>query len=204
MLRRYHRMDTAAPWRPVGAPVTVSLGRRGLGWGRGLHGFAAGSGPVKREGDGRSPAGAFALEALFGYPDRQSLVAKMAKLPYWAVTPEVRCVDDPESIHYNRIVNRQIISKVDWISDESMLREDNLYSWGVVVAHNAERPVPGAGSCIFLHVWRGEGQPTAGCTASDAGVLAEIFLWLRADERPVLVQLPQSEYERLRASWLLP
>lgn len=76
--------------------------------------------------------------------------------------------------------------------------------WGVVVAHNTSPALPNAGSRIFLHVWKGEGEPTEGCTASAATDMAAIFLWLKADAAPVLVQLPQSEYLRLKSSWALP
>src|SRR5437016_550418 len=62
-LRRYQRRE--AGWSEVGDPAPVTLGRSGLAWGRGLHGAPPGR-PIKREGDGRAPAGAFALTASFG------------------------------------------------------------------------------------------------------------------------------------------
>jgi len=46
------------------------LGRAGLAWGLGLHGNPPFPGPIKREGDGRSPAGAFELSSAFGYAPR--------------------------------------------------------------------------------------------------------------------------------------
>jgi hypothetical protein len=64
LLRRYERA-AGGTWRTVGGSVDVNLGRHGLAWGRGLH-PASKSGPIKREGDGRSPAGVFALERAFG------------------------------------------------------------------------------------------------------------------------------------------
>ena len=99
-----------------------------------------------------------------------------------------------------------------------MRRRDGLYRIGVVVAHNGSgvgpgvlaappagpAPVPGGGSCIFLHVWRGPGTATAGCTAMPDAALQEVIVWLDADAAPVLVQLPASEAERLRAGWGLP
>ncbi|HEX9187014.1 MAG TPA: hypothetical protein VGB87_08080, partial [Vicinamibacteria bacterium] len=56
LLQAYERAGADASWTPVGAPIEASLGRSGLGWGRGLHPPGL-EGPGKREGDGRSPAG---------------------------------------------------------------------------------------------------------------------------------------------------
>ena len=60
-MRRFERSGTGV-WRPAGDDVAVTLGKNGLAWGRGLHGQTPlGPGPVKVEGDGRSPAGVFAF-----------------------------------------------------------------------------------------------------------------------------------------------
>src|SRR5690606_23658174 len=58
-LRTFAR-DAAGQWREQGVAAPVSIGRGGSGWGLGLHRPQAG-GPVKQEGDGRSPAGVFAV-----------------------------------------------------------------------------------------------------------------------------------------------
>jgi len=60
-MQRFERVRPDEAWQPVGTSFPVNLGRGGLGWGRGLHGLALGSGPVKGEGDGKAPAGLFAL-----------------------------------------------------------------------------------------------------------------------------------------------
>jgi hypothetical protein len=46
--------------------------------------------------------------------------------------------------------------------------------------------------------------PTAGCTALALADMSEIAGWLDGAAGPLLVQLPQAEYERLRAPWGLP
>jgi len=84
-----------------------------------------------------------------------------------------------------------------------MLRADNLYKWGVVVAHNS-RATPGAGSCIFLHIWKDSRSATAGCTAMPEPDLVNLLRWLNPAARPVLVQMPQQEYEAARAKFRLP
>ena len=62
----------------------------------------------------------------------------------------------------------------------------------------------GAGSCIFAHLWRTPGEPTAGCTAMAAETMDGMLAWLRPDARPVFVLLPRAEYERLAHDWRLP
>jgi D-alanyl-D-alanine dipeptidase len=84
-----------------------------------------------------------------------------------------------------------------------MRRADNLYRWGIVVDHNTP-PVPGAGSCIFLHVWRGPESATNGCTAMAEHDLQSLITWLDPQANPVLVQLPVEELECLRTDWQLP
>lgn len=205
-LQRCERESLRSDWRRVGPAVTVSLGKSGLAWGRGLHAQVNGVGPEKREGDGCAPAGIFAITALFGYAAPDSLFAQAAKLPYLYATSDLKAIDDPASVHYNQIVDQTSVAQADWASCEDMLRRDQRYTVGAVVAHNSERPVPvpGAGSCIFLHVWESEGVTTAGCTAMSLADMSEIGGWLDGAAAPVLVQLPEVEYEGLRREWGLP
>jgi L,D-peptidoglycan transpeptidase YkuD (ErfK/YbiS/YcfS/YnhG family) len=201
-LQRFARPTLAGNWQPVGPAIAVSLGKSGLAWGRGRHPRV--DGPAKREGDGCAPGGIFAITALFGYAGPDSAFARAARLPYLPATPDLKAIDDPASQHYNRIVEQSSVANPDWASCEDMLRNDQRYAVGAVVAHNAEPPVPGAGSCIFLHVWEGEGVPTAGCTAMALADMTEIAGWLDAAATPLLVQLALAEYDELREVWSLP
>lgn len=198
-LQTYQRGGPELPWRPQGEAIPVNLGRGGLGWGRGLHPAEAGPGPTKQEGDGRAPAGVFRLSAVFGSRDPRP---DAGGLPFLETTESLECVDDPASAYYNRIVDRREIAQPDWKSSEKMRIEP--YGVGVVVDHNSDPPVPGAGSCIFMHIWQGETVPTAGCTVSAEPLMASLAAWLRLEAHPVLVQLPEAEYRRLRAPWSLP
>lgn len=203
-LQRFERADGGAGWRSVGPRVPVVVGRTGLAWGVGLHEETAATAgdPVKREGDGKAPAGAFRLSGTFGY--RAAAEVPWVRMPYLHSTPAWKCVDDAASRHYNRLVDETAVAK-DWESKEDMLRPDHLYRLGVVVDHNwAEQTRPGAGSCIFLHVWRGPDQPTVGCTAMAESDLEQVVRWLDPARSPALVQLPRAEYRRLRGAWGLP
>ena len=188
-----------ARWTQVGGEFEIVVGRSGLGWGEGLA-ATEGEGPSKREGDGRAPAGVFTLTRAFGFASANE--AAWLRVPYTPLTNGVECVDDTASTHYNRVVDRATVKAVDWNSSERM-REVEGYAWGVVVAHNAGA-VPGHGSCIFLHIWSGSLKGTAGCTAMEQPNLEALLRWLDSRKRPLLVQLPRSEYERLRATWRLP
>ena len=43
--------------------------------------------------------------------------------------------------------------------------EDDVYDIVVVLGHNDDPPVAGAGSAVFLHIARPNYSPTAGCAA---------------------------------------
>jgi len=196
-LRRFERDGLRGPWRQVGIAVPVVVGRTGVAW-DGQLGLARAGEPVKREGDGRSPAGAFPLDTAFGFDAR----APWIRLPYAQLRTTTECVDDGRSAHYNTIVDRDGVPRVDWTSSEKM-RSIGQYEYGVHVAYNAP-PAPSRGSCIFLHIWGGPESVTAGCTAMEVGALKELIAWLDPRRRPMLVQLPASALERQRKEWALP
>lgn len=145
----------------------------------------------------------FAITALFGATDPSDAAVQSARLPFLCATGDLKCIDDPASRHYNRIVDQREIGAIDWTSHEDMLRPDTRYAIGAVVAHNPDG-LPAAGSCIFLHVWQDAATPTAGCTAASLADMSEICHWLVAEAKPILVQLPQVEYARFRDAWSLP
>lgn len=201
-LRRFERSGARGVWRQLGADVPVVVGRGGLGWGEGLlNAPHEGGGPLKKEGDGKAPAGVFTLGPAFGFADARE--ASWLKLPYTSLAPTTECVDDAASRHYNLVVDRGTVGAVDWNSSERM-RSVEGYRWGLVVRHNAAPPAPGRGSCIFLHVWAGPEKGTAGCTAMEQSNLETLLRWLDPAKHPLLVQLPDEEYARLRRDWRLP
>lgn len=188
---RLVRMERGADgWRRVGRPVPVVVGRNGVG--------------PKEEGDGRSPRGVFSLSHAFGYAGD---APSGTSLPYRPMAPGTVCVDDPASPHYDHIVDPDEVDAPDWRSAEAMRRDrvhgDDLYRLGVNVAHNPEH-TPGAGSCVFLHVWRGPSSPTAGCTAMAADELLALLRWLDRDARPRLVQGSRDHLARMRGRGDLP
>lgn len=192
----------AQRWQANGPPVPVVIGRTGAAWGKGLH--PAQAGLQKKEGDGRSPAGVFAIGSAFGYA-----AAESTALPYRALGADDYCVDVSGSPLYNRIVDTRTADAAAVAgSTEPMRRDlhehgDQAYRIGFVIEHNAGGAA-GSGSCIFVHLWKSAQSPTAGCTAMAEPALRALFTWLRPDEHPVFVLLPRAEYQRLRTAWQLP
>jgi L,D-peptidoglycan transpeptidase YkuD (ErfK/YbiS/YcfS/YnhG family) len=211
-LQRYERGTPYEMWRPVNRPISIVVGKNGLGWGIGVIAIddpkvRNASDPVKQEGDGRAPAGVFALGTAFGYAPR---LPQGSKMPYLELTPSTECVDDAGSKHYNQLIDRSAVVP-DWNSSEHMRSAGESYRWGIVVNHNgtltnanARPPVPGAGSCIFLHIWKSSEQGTVGCTAMSQTELETLLTWIDPKHKPLLVQLPAQEYGLLIERWKLP
>lgn len=187
------------PWHRRGSPIPVRLGDAGLAWGRGLLRDPALPGPHKKEGDHRAPAGLFRLGSAFGYARK----APATRMPYLPLSRHVVAVDDPQSRYYNQLIDQSKIGQPDWRSAEKMILADDRYKWGIVVEHNVP-PKPGAGSCIFLHVWKNSETLTVGCTAMPEAAMLDLIQWLDPARHPLLVQLPASLYNELRARWDLP
>ena len=159
---------------------------------------------MKREGDGRSPAGVFAIGEAFGYA-----ATATTALPYAPMQASDYCVDVSGSPLYNRIVDANVVG-ADAIkgATEPMRRDlhadgDQRYRLGFVIEHNP-RQVAMGGSCIFAHLWKSPSDPTTGCTAMDSATMDALVGWLRPDRNPVFVLLPLPAYTTLRAAWALP
>ena len=191
-------------WKQVGDGFDVTVGRTGTAWGIGLH-AARSDGPVKREGDGKAPAGVFAIGTAFGYA-----AGVRTGLPYRAMTANDWCIDVPASSYYNKIIDRSTV-KAPYLdqSSEPMRRDlhadgDQRYREGFVIEHNRDGAVANGGSCIFAHLWKAPGETTAGCTAMAPADMGPLLAWLDAGKHPVFVELPQAQYAALKADWRLP
>ncbi len=156
--------------------------------------------PIKKEGDGKSPAGLFPLTFAFGRPDKPSDV----KLSYTKLENYTECVDDVSSSHYNKLVDRLKVGNFDWKSSEKMLEVGPEYDLGLFVAHNSYPVRGGDGSCIFLHVWKDATTGTLGCTAMRREDLQRILAWADPAKTPYLVQLTKADHRKYQKSWKLP
>jgi L,D-peptidoglycan transpeptidase YkuD (ErfK/YbiS/YcfS/YnhG family) len=199
-LDRYER-DAKGHWAVVGEQFAAMIGRHGMAWGRGLQ-EAPEKGLLKREGDGKSPAGVFALTRAFGVED--ALPSGSHAFPYLHATTTTYCVEDQRSGSYNQLIDSRTVTPRAWEKWSELRRPDGLFDWAIVVRQNEPEPRPGYGSCVFLHIWRGAGMPTAGCTAMPRDRVEALVKWLDPDAKPLLVQLPVKEYAARREAWDLP
>ncbi len=193
--------DNGQQWQQGAIVSEIVVGRTGVAWGKGLH--PAQAGLYKQEGDGKAPAGIFELGNAFGYVDTLN-----TQLHYVPMTAKDYCIDVKSSPFYNQIASADNVP-ADTIkqSSEPMRRDihkqDNVYKKGIVVHHNTANVAPN-GSCIFMHVWRGPEQPTAGCTAMPEEKIDGLLAWLDAKKKPLLVTLTKQDYLKFQAQWQLP
>lgn len=192
-------------WRPVGTSWTGRLGRDGLVWGRGLHTTPAG-GILKVEGDGRAPAGIFALGKAYGLY-RADQVARPNGMAYQQISTRDLWVEDPASPLYNQhLTLPHAEPHTEWEKKQQMKLNDPAHALKIYIGHNSPpKVVPNGGSAIFFHIWRANGgRPTSGCTTMPEWRLRELVAWLDPGAHPAYVLLPRTEYAALRGNWQLP
>jgi L,D-peptidoglycan transpeptidase YkuD (ErfK/YbiS/YcfS/YnhG family) len=154
-------------WQMAFGPLDAVIGKNGFA--------PAGE---KREGDGKTPSGIYPLKMTFGYGE--SVKTKMA---YRQALEGDIWVDDPQAVDYNKWTK---IEKTKAASYEMMKREDDQYKYGIVIEYNTDPVIKGNGSAIFLHIWKGEGIPTAGCVAVSEEDIIKIFSWLDPAASPLI------------------
>lgn len=139
-------------------PALVVTAWRARGFGR-VFPCSIGRGGItddKREGDWATPVGPLRVAQCFYRADRMASPAPWAQ----AIGPgEIWC-DDPGHSSYNHLEKLPFSS-----SHERMRRADRLYDLVLTTDWNWPVAVPGKGSAIFIHRWRGPRYPTAGCVA---------------------------------------
>ena len=197
-LQFYERRNLHSPWIAVGPSKPVVVGQGGMGWGVEFKNQSL-EGPRKQEGDLKTPIGVFELGPAFGFAASEPAF----KLSYFPLTATSVCVDDPRSSFYNEVLDSANLPQSDWQSAEEM-RKVSLYEEGAVIQYNHPKPTKGAGSCIFLHIWRSPDRGTAGCIALAAEDLKVSLIALDPLQKPVIAILPQPAYGQLKAAWQLP
>ncbi len=199
----FERKNTKSKWKKTDESFAVVIGKNGLAWGAGgLNDLPSDTGMIllKKEGDGKSPAGIFSLISAFGTAEKADFI----KFPYTRIEEYTECVDDVKSSHYNKIVNRMQVGNFDWKSSEKMLEVGAEYDLGIVVGYNSTPIIKGNGSCIFLHIWKNETETTLGCTAMARENIEKLLKKLEPAKNPVLIQLPNDSYKQFQKSWKLP
>ena len=178
----------------------IVIGSKGLAIGDGLIKLNI-QGPVKHEGDKRSPAGIFSIGTAFGYAGKKD--AAWIKNRYVQAFDTLICVDDANSSNYNKLVDKDT-ARHDYNSFEYMHLKKVYYKWGLFINHNSGKVVPGDGSCIFMHIWEDDHTGTDGCTAMAEGNMLRVLHWINAKEKPMLVQMPLAVYKKLKRRFGFP
>jgi D-alanyl-D-alanine dipeptidase len=183
-LRIFQRDAVGAEWHQLGSAEPAVIGRHGIGWGYSFRQFKRGNEPQKVEGDWRAPGGVFQIGRRFGFEGSSSANHMVLR------AGETICVNDPSSSAYNTIASRKLIGPN--VSGEDMGRI-NSYRRGLLIDYPTDR-ADRAGSCIFIHIWRGPNQGTAGCVA----LPEERVRALQEFSEPgaVIAILPESAHDR--------
>jgi L,D-peptidoglycan transpeptidase YkuD (ErfK/YbiS/YcfS/YnhG family) len=174
----------AAGAKGKGAAMDLIVTKTATGW-QASHGgkiwrAAVGRGGIaekRAEGDGISPMGCWPIRRVLYRPDRLD-GPPVSPFPTAAIGPQDGWCDAPGHPEYNRPVKRPFPA-----SHEEMWREDALYDIVVVLGHNDDPVVPGAGSAVFLHIARPDYSPTAGCAALSRPDLLEFLAQTGPDTR---------------------
>jgi L,D-peptidoglycan transpeptidase YkuD (ErfK/YbiS/YcfS/YnhG family) len=160
---------TAAGWTRTFGPWTAHIGRKG---------FAPPG--QKREGDLRTPSGAYGFSYFFGIKGNPGV-----QYPYRVVgSSAIVWDDDPASANYNLWIDTGTGTSAG-ASPEPMYNAP-VYYYGAVIAYNAAR-TPGLGSAIFLHQNSTSNGSTAGCVSLPASELLAVLRWLAPSSSPVIV-----------------
>ncbi|MBO5698110.1 MAG: L,D-transpeptidase family protein [Alistipes sp.] len=136
---------------------------------------------AKREGDGKSPEGVWALRRGLCYAkDFESA------FPMEQYDENDMWVEDAESADYNTLVRDPL---PETKGDRLWERRNTQFRYIVAIEYNTDPVVKGAGSAIFIHAWRAEGKPTAGCVVMAEGDVKRLVEWLDPKQNPHIVIL---------------
>lgn len=136
---------------------------------------------TKREGDGKSPEGVWALRRGLCYAkDFESA------FPMEQYDENDMWVEDAESADYNTFVRDPL---PETKGDRLWERRNTQFRYIVAIEYNTDPIIKGAGSAIFIHAWRAEGKPTAGCVAMAEEDVKRLVEWLNPKQNPHIVIL---------------
>jgi L,D-peptidoglycan transpeptidase YkuD (ErfK/YbiS/YcfS/YnhG family) len=156
-------------WRRVAGPWRARVGRSGLS-------------DRKREGDGATPTGAYALgPVVYGIapdPGGSTAYHRLVCGDWWD--------EDPSSPGYNTFHHVACGTSPPFGGgSEALWRATTAYQQFAVVEYNVHPTVAGHGSAIFVH--DDTGRPTNGCVSLPQSQLVQLLRWLRPAAHPAIV-----------------
>lgn len=165
-------------WALAAGPWSGFIGRNGFS-------------DSKREGDGKSPTGAYGFgSVIYGNAPNPGVHEAYQPLDcgdWWD--------EDSSSPTYNTFQDLSCNTdpSFDNGSSEKLWEETQAYPSFAVIDYNTAR-VPGAGSAIFFHASTGGG--TAGCVSVPLSDLDWFLRWMEPSQDPLIVMGPASEITR--------
>jgi L,D-peptidoglycan transpeptidase YkuD (ErfK/YbiS/YcfS/YnhG family) len=155
-----------ACWRRIRGPWTAWVGQRGVS-------------PAKREGDRRTPSGAFGFgRVMYGVAANPGVRYRYRRLvcgDWWN--------EDVTSRGYNSFQHVACGSRPPFTTkSEGMWQQPTAYAHLAVIDFNMKPVVAGRGSGIFLHAQTG--GATNGCVSLQRATLVRVLRWLRPDAQP--------------------
>lgn len=138
-----------------------------------------GIGRSKIEGDGKTPAGRFAIPYFLFRPDGGFRPGQSFRT--LRIRRDSAWCDDPADRNYNRPIRLP----PEETSRERLWREDRLYDVIGILNYNIRPRVGRRGSAIFFHLARPDLSPTAGCVALRAADMRRLLP--RLSQRVVMV-----------------
>lgn len=172
--------------------VGAAEGQHILTWNGNRVRCAVGRGGIrqdKREGDGGTPVGSFALRRVLYRADR--LPPPATGLPLSAIDRDDGWCDDPAHPDYNRPVKLPFAA-----GHEELWLDGMVYDIIVVLGHNDAPPVPGLGSAVFFHLTDVDYGPTAGCVAVQLADMLPILAAAKPGDRLVVAPPGQPQLSR--------
>lgn len=158
------RPDGGARWHDL--ELRCALGRSGIG-------------AKLREGDGLTPTGRYCLRRGLYRPDRVGYPDTTLRCD--PIAPGDGWCDAPGDGRYNQPVRLPYPA-----SAETLWRTDCCYDLLAVIGYNDDPVIHGRGSGIFLHVARGDYEPTEGCVALSLVDLKAVLGQWRPEDRIVI------------------
>ena len=153
-------------WTPAGGPYAARVGRNGVR-------------RNKREGDGSTPAGTFAIgRTMYG-----NSASPGVSYPYVRLRCGDWSVEDSRSPAYNTFQRIGCGHKPPFkVTTPDLSASPRAYAHFAVVDYNMHPVVRGRGSGIFLHVQIG--KATSGCISLHRPALIHVLRWLRPEALP--------------------
>ena len=117
-----------------------------------------GSTKSKKEGDKKTPKGTYEIQNLYFRKDR--IKKPFTLLKCISIKKNMGWCND---IRFPRKYNK--LFKIEKrVKHEKLKRKDYKYDLLIPIKYNFKKPIPGLGSCVFIHLTK-DYKPTAGCIA---------------------------------------